>query len=39
MQQRTDGLIVSADSMFLSYRAKLADLAKQHSLPAMPSVR
>jgi len=35
VRQSTDGLIVGADSMFLSYRTQIADLAKRHSLPTI----
>jgi putative ABC transport system substrate-binding protein len=34
-RQRTDALIVSADSMFLSYRDQLVALAKQYAIPTM----
>ena len=34
-RQHTDALIVSADLMFLSYRNKLAGLAKQYSIPTI----
>ena len=34
-RQHTDALIVSANSMFLSYRNKLAGLAKQYSIPTI----
>jgi putative tryptophan/tyrosine transport system substrate-binding protein len=34
-EKHADALIVSADSMFLSYRAKLAELAKRYSIPTI----
>jgi len=34
-QQHDDALIVSADSMFLSYRNRLAELARQHAVPTI----
>ena len=34
-KKHADALIVSADSMFLSYRDKLAGLAKQHAIPTI----
>jgi putative tryptophan/tyrosine transport system substrate-binding protein len=35
VRQRTDALVVSADSVFISGREQLVELAKRHSMPAI----